>query len=84
MAKFFSEKARLTPVRSVGVEHLTALTEIALTGAVEKTVNCQIISEPLLHVTGCLPPPIEILKGLLALIDGSNGRAGALDQAAET
>lgn len=37
-----------------------------------------------LHVTGCPPPPIEILKGLLALIDRSNGRAGAPDRAAKT
>ena len=27
-----------------------------------------------LHVPGCPPPPIEILKGLLALMDGVTGR----------
>lgn len=27
-----------------------------------------------LHVTGCPPPPIDILKGLLVLMDGTNPR----------
>jgi len=27
-----------------------------------------------LHIPGCPPPPIEILKGLLALMDGADGR----------
>ncbi|TJW71600.1 MAG: hydrogenase, partial [Mesorhizobium sp.] len=30
-----------------------------------------------LHIPGCPPPPIEILKGLIALLEGANGRAGA-------
>ncbi|RWA72042.1 MAG: NADH-quinone oxidoreductase subunit NuoB [Mesorhizobium sp.] len=30
-----------------------------------------------LHIPGCPPPPIEILKGLIALLDGANGKAGA-------
>lgn len=30
-----------------------------------------------LHIPGCPPPPIEILKGLIALLDGANGRGGA-------
>ncbi|RVC96982.1 hypothetical protein EN753_30665, partial [Mesorhizobium sp. M2A.F.Ca.ET.029.05.1.1] len=29
-----------------------------------------------LHIPGCPPPPIEILKGLIALLDGANGKAG--------
>jgi Ni,Fe-hydrogenase III small subunit len=28
-----------------------------------------------LHITGCPPPPIEILKGLLALLEGANIKA---------
>lgn len=28
-----------------------------------------------LHIPGCPPPPIEILKGLLVLLDGANSRA---------
>jgi NADH:ubiquinone oxidoreductase subunit B-like Fe-S oxidoreductase len=28
-----------------------------------------------LHIPGCPPPPIEILKGLLALLEGVNSRA---------
>ena len=27
-----------------------------------------------LHIPGCPPPPIEILKGLIALLDGANGK----------
>lgn len=30
-----------------------------------------------LHVPGCPPPPLDILKGLLALVDGVNGEAAA-------
>lgn len=30
-----------------------------------------------LHIPGCPPPPIEILKGLLALLEGVNARPGA-------
>lgn len=30
-----------------------------------------------LHIPGCPPPPIEILKGLLALLEGANERNGA-------
>jgi len=29
-----------------------------------------------LHIPGCPPAPIEILKGLIALLDGANGKAG--------
>ncbi|PBC22890.1 MULTISPECIES: NADH-quinone oxidoreductase subunit B family protein [unclassified Mesorhizobium] len=29
-----------------------------------------------LHIPGCPPPPIEILKGLLALLEGANSKAG--------
>jgi Ni,Fe-hydrogenase III small subunit len=29
-----------------------------------------------LHIPGCPPPPIEILKGLLALLEGVNSKAG--------
>ncbi len=29
-----------------------------------------------LHIPGCPPPPIEILRGLLALLEGVNSRAG--------
>lgn len=28
-----------------------------------------------LHIPGCPPPPIEILKGLLALLEGANSKA---------
>ncbi len=31
-----------------------------------------------LHIPGCPPPPIEILKGLLALLEGVNSKAGLL------
>ncbi|TGT69748.1 NADH-quinone oxidoreductase subunit NuoB [bacterium M00.F.Ca.ET.159.01.1.1] len=30
-----------------------------------------------LHIPGCPPRPIEILKGLIALLDGANGKTGA-------
>ncbi|TIO06824.1 MAG: NADH-quinone oxidoreductase subunit NuoB [Mesorhizobium sp.] len=30
-----------------------------------------------LHIPGCPPPPVEILKGLLALLDGVNAGTGA-------
>ena len=30
-----------------------------------------------LHIPGCPPPPIEILKGLLALLEGVNVKTGA-------
>ena len=30
-----------------------------------------------LHIPGCPPRPIEILKGLIALLDGANGKGGA-------
>ncbi|TGW04231.1 hydrogenase, partial [Mesorhizobium sp. M2D.F.Ca.ET.145.01.1.1] len=29
-----------------------------------------------LHIPGCPPPPIEILKGLLALLEGVSSKAG--------
>jgi len=29
-----------------------------------------------LHIPGCPPPPMEILKGLIALLEGANGKAG--------
>ena len=31
-----------------------------------------------LHIPGCPPPPIEILKGLLGLLEGVNSKAGVL------
>jgi Ni,Fe-hydrogenase III small subunit len=31
-----------------------------------------------LHIPGCPPPPIEILKGLLGLLEGVNSKAGLL------
>jgi NADH:ubiquinone oxidoreductase subunit B-like Fe-S oxidoreductase len=30
-----------------------------------------------LHIAGCPPPPTEILKGLLALLEGVSAKAGA-------
>ncbi|GLS40423.1 hydrogenase [Mesorhizobium tianshanense] len=43
----------------------------AVTGGVSEVLPVD------LHIPGCPPPPVEILKGLLALLDGVNAGTGA-------